>query len=89
VWSVVVLSHIAPLCDGTAAFYIQRMSSFFSFLMVLAMVAVLASLGIGLFAMARGGEFSRKYSNKMMRLRVILQGLALVLFAIAMFSRSG
>jgi len=64
------------------------MSDFFGLLMVLAMVAVLASLGMGLFAMARGGEFSRKYSNKMMRWRVILQGVALALFALAMVSRS-
>lgn len=33
--------------------------------------------------MARGGEFNKKYSNKLMQLRVILQAVALILFAIA------
>ncbi|HZH25685.1 MAG TPA: twin transmembrane helix small protein [Azospirillaceae bacterium] len=65
------------------------MSSFFTLLMILAMVAVLASLGIGLFAMVRGGEFARKYSNKMMRARVILQGIAIACFVLAVLTQAG
>ncbi len=33
--------------------------------------------------MARGGEFNRKWGNKLMRLRVALQALAIVLILIA------
>jgi hypothetical protein len=32
--------------------------------------------------MVRGGEFNRKYGNKLMRARVILQGLTIILFLI-------
>lgn len=64
------------------------MSGFFATLMVLAMVAVLGALGVGLVTMVRGGEANARVGNKMMRLRVILQGVALLLFALAfLFAR--
>jgi len=65
------------------------MTSPFAILLGLAMLAVLATLGIGLVGMIKGGEFNRKYGNKLMRWRVGLQALALVLFAIAMVSHKG
>jgi len=55
----------------------------FFILMIVAMLAVLAALFAGLIGMARGGEFNEKYGNKLMRLRVILQGVALLLFVAA------
>ena len=58
----------------------------FLVLMALAMLAVLGSLFGGLIAMAKGGEFNEKYGNKLMRWRVMMQGLALALFAAAMLS---
>jgi uncharacterized BrkB/YihY/UPF0761 family membrane protein len=51
-------------------------------LVVLAMLAVLASLFGGIINMAIGGDPKR--SNMFMRYRVWLQGLALLLFAIFM-----
>jgi hypothetical protein len=60
------------------------MDSFFSLLMILAMLTVLASLGIGLFAMAKG---SPAFSNKMMRWRVALQALAILFFVLAVTSK--
>jgi hypothetical protein len=51
-------------------------------LVVLAMLAALGTLGLGVIGMARGGDPLR--SNKLMRWRVLLQGLALLLFAIFM-----
>lgn len=62
------------------------MKPFLIVMMVAMMLAVLVSLSIGLFSMARGGEFNQKYGNKLMRLRVILQGIALLLFAAVMMS---
>ncbi|MGM0559912.1 MAG: twin transmembrane helix small protein [Pseudomonadota bacterium] len=56
------------------------------FMMVLVVIAMLITLGVlfaGLFSMARGGEFNQKYGNKLMRWRVIMQGVALLLFALA------
>lgn len=52
------------------------------------MLAVLGALFLGLFAMVRGGEFNAKYGNRLMRLRVILQGVALVMFLLAMIASS-
>ncbi|NBX66213.1 MAG: twin transmembrane helix small protein [Proteobacteria bacterium] len=60
------------------------MSSIFSVLMILAMLSVLASLGVGLFAMHKGDA---RFSNKMMRVRVGLQAVALLLFFLAVSSR--
>ena len=53
-------------------------------LVVIAMLITLGVLFTGLIAMARGGEFNRKYGNKLMRYRILAQGLALLLFAIGM-----
>lgn len=63
------------------------MSNIFAILMIPAMLAVVASLVLGVFAMAKGGETSKKYSNKMMQARIMLQGIALLLFALAMLTR--
>ncbi len=54
--------------------------------MVAAMVLVLASLVVGLVAMVKGGEFNKKHGNRLMRLRVTLQGLALAFFVLAVWS---
>lgn len=53
-------------------------------LMVIAMGVTLAVLFAGLLTMAKGGEFDRKHSNKLMRWRIMAQAVALVLFALAM-----
>ncbi len=42
-------------------------------------------LFVGLFAMARGGEFNRKYGNKLMRLRVLFQAIAIAIFVIVLY----
>jgi hypothetical protein len=59
------------------------MSTAFFILMLAAMLAVLGTLALGVFGMARGGEFNKKYGNKLMRARVILQGGALLCFVLA------
>ncbi len=59
------------------------MNSFLFPALIIAMLATLVTLIIGLVAMTRGGAFNEKYGNKLMRLRVVLQGVALVIFALA------
>jgi len=54
--------------------------------MLISMVLVLLSLIVGLVAMVKGGEFNQKYGNKLMRMRVTLQGVALALFVLAVWS---
>ncbi len=64
------------------------MSNIFIILMILPMLAVVGSLFVGLFSMARGGEGDGKQSNRMMRYRVIFQGIALLLFALAILTQA-
>ena len=45
-------------------------------LILLAAVGIVLILGIG--TLFRGGETSKKYSNKLMQLRVLLQFLAII-----------
>jgi hypothetical protein len=54
-------------------------------LAVLVVLLALATLGVLLFGvvtMVRGGEFNRRNANKLMRWRVILQGVTLMLLAL-------
>lgn len=59
------------------------MNTFVTVLIVVAMLLTLGVLFSGLIVMARGGEVNRKYGNKLMRWRVVLQGIALALLALA------
>jgi tellurite resistance protein TehA-like permease len=54
----------------------------FPILILLAMLGVLAVLALGVINMAKGNNPQR--SQKLMQSRVVLQGLALLLFAIFM-----
>jgi hypothetical protein len=58
------------------------MHTFLMILVVIAMLATLGVLGFGVVQMIRGGDPRRQ--NKLMQMRVVLQGLALMLFAILM-----
>lgn len=54
------------------------METVLNILLGLAMVSVLGVLATGLASFAMGGEFNRKYGNKLMRLRVAAQAFALL-----------
>jgi hypothetical protein len=58
-------------------------------LILLSALSVLIVLIIGIISMIKGGEFNKKYGNKLMQARVYLQGLALALLAIAFFTSQG
>jgi hypothetical protein len=62
------------------------MSAFFVTAVLLAMLAVLGVLVLGIVSMIKGSEFNKRYGNKLMRARVGLQALALVLIALAYFA---
>jgi len=78
----VARSKLLPLCGGRGRRYISAMSGAVAFLLIVAMLATLAVLFVGIFSMARGGEFNRKHGNIFMRWRVALQATAIVLFII-------
>jgi len=66
------------------------MTGVFAILVPLALAAVLITLGVGIYALFRGGDFGRSYSNKLMRLRVLMQFIAIiVLVAAAWWWRGG
>jgi len=60
------------------------MQSVLGFLVVVALIATVAVLFVGLFGMARGGEFNQKYSNILMRARLGTQ-LATITLLVAYF----
>lgn len=62
------------------------MSQFFFISMLLAMLAVVITLALGLIVMSKGGELNKKYGNKLMQARVTLQGLAIALFLLAVMT---
>jgi ABC-type Na+ efflux pump permease subunit len=62
--------------------YIETMQYVLPALVVIAMLATLGTLFLGIISMAKGGNPQR--SNKLMRSRVLLQGAALILFVIFM-----
>lgn len=64
------------------------MESVFTVLLGLALVAVVAVLAAGLVSFIAGGEFNRKYANKLMRLRVAAQGLAVLLLLVLFLLRT-
>ncbi len=59
------------------------MTSPFNFLIPIALAAVLITLCVGIYALFRGGDFGRTYSNKLMRLRVLLQFIAVLILVAA------
>lgn len=60
----------------------------FTFLIPLALAAVAAALAFGLYALFKGGDFGRTWSNKLMRLRVLLQFIAVIVLCVAAWWRA-
>jgi uncharacterized membrane protein len=66
------------------------MDAFINVALPVVLLAVVVTLFFGLYALFRGGDFGRSYSNKLMRLRVLLQFIAiLVLVAAFVWNRRG
>jgi hypothetical protein len=61
------------------------MQAALNYLIPLALAATLLVLGLGIFAMLRGGRFNRAYGNLFMRWRLILQFVAIGLIAATTF----
>lgn len=61
-------------------------SALFTIILV-AMLAVVVVLMIGIGGFAKGGAFNAKYANKMMRLRILLQFIAVLLILLFVYLR--
>ena len=59
----------------------------FTYLIPISLAAVTLTLFVGLFTLFRGGDFGRSYSNKLMRLRVLLQAVAILVLVGAVWWR--
>ncbi len=57
----------------------EALAAVLPMLIILSLIAVLIVLGVGIIGMLRGGDFNRRYGNKLMRVRVATQGLAILL----------
>ena len=53
-----------------------------------ALAAVAITLAFGIYSLYRGGDFARSYSNKLMRLRVLMQFIAVVILVLVFWWRT-
>ena len=60
----------------------------FDYAIIAALAAVSTVLAFGIFALFRGGDFGRSYSNRLMRLRVLTQAIAIAVLMAAVWWRS-
>lgn len=63
------------------------MSNLFNFLIPAALFLVFAVLCFGIYAMFRGGDFGRSWSNKAMRMRVVAQFVAVLILLAALWAK--
>lgn len=64
------------------------MSQTLFFLAALAVLAVTVILMTGVGGFAKGGAFNRRYSNKLMRARIIAQAVAIALILVYLWVRA-
>jgi len=60
------------------------MADVLNVIIILVLAATVAILALGLFSMVKGGAFNARFGNRLMRLRVMVQGVAAVLVAVAL-----
>ncbi|MGE0828852.1 MAG: twin transmembrane helix small protein [Hyphomonadaceae bacterium] len=63
------------------------MSEAFNYLIPIALGVVFVILCFGIYAMFRGGDFGRSWSNKAMRMRVLAQFAAILILVAAMLAK--
>ncbi len=69
-------------CFMQEKFYIDENMGTMQIVLVLFMAATLAVVVIGVIAMAINGKLNKNHSNKLMRLRVLFQAIAIFVFVI-------
>jgi len=58
-------------------------------IIIIACLLVVIVLMVGLGGFAFGGEFNKKYANKIMRLRILLQAMAILLIIVFVYFSRG
>lgn len=64
------------------------MDNVFNILILAAIAAVAITLGFGIYSLFRGGAYAKSNSNRLMRLRVLLQAVAVVLLMAGLWWKS-
>ncbi len=64
------------------------MGNLINILILIAILAVTVTLGFGIWSLHRGGDADRSRSNRLMRLRVGLQAVAIVLLCVGLWWKS-
>ncbi len=64
------------------------MGDIINILILVAILAVTVTLAFGIYSLHKGGDADRSRSNKLMRLRVGLQAVAIVLLCVGMWWKS-
>ncbi len=65
--------------------YTREMDTMLSYLLGFAMLATLAVLAVGVISFGVHGDFYMRNANNLMRLRVIMQGLAVAILALIVY----
>ncbi|MEP5151811.1 twin transmembrane helix small protein [Planktotalea sp.] len=58
-------------------------------IMIIAMLAVVGILALGIGGFAKGGEFNRKHANRIMRYRIYAQFVAVLLILAVVYFAKG
>ena len=58
-------------------------------IIIVACLLVVIVLMVGLGGFAFGGDFNKKYANKIMRLRILLQAIAILLIIVFVYFSRG
>lgn len=64
---------------------VRMTGNLFDIAIFVAVLAVTVTLGFGIYSLYRGGDYARSNSNRLMRLRVLLQGVAVLLLVLGMW----
>jgi hypothetical protein len=65
----------------------RPMQQTFNIIILAALAIVTLTLFAGIYTLFRGGDFARSWSNKLMRLRVLTQAVAIALLVALMWWR--
>ena len=65
------------------------MRGLFTWLIPAALAVVATTLAVGIYSLFRGGDFARTWSNRLMRLRVLTQFVAILILVAAMLWSRG
>ena len=64
---------------------LEILNTILPYIIYIVLFAVLAVLIIGIITMLKGGDFNKRWGNKLMRARVALQGLAVILILLTAY----